>query len=367
VEGKAMTRLPRTLHPGAWWLWALGLAAAASRTSNPLLLALVIVVAGYVVAARRSTAPWAQSYGVFIKLALVVLAVRVALAVVFTQSFGGTVLVHLPQIPLPSWMAGMRIGGDVTTETLAGAAYDGLRLATLLVCVGAANSLASPARLLKSLPAALYEVGVVVTVAVSLAPQAVTSLGRIREARRLRGRRTRGVRALRGLALPVLEGALERSVELAAAMDSRGFGRRGTTSAGRRRLSAVLVLTGLLAAIGSAYGLLEPDAPAVLGTPLLVAGCLLAAAGVAVSSRSAQRTRYRPDPWRWPEWVVAGSGVAAALLVALARARGGDGLFPSTAPLVAPTLPLLPVVGILIALLPAAAAPVSRQRTAVTA
>ena len=33
-----MARLPRALHPGAWWLWALGLATAASRTTNPLLL-----------------------------------------------------------------------------------------------------------------------------------------------------------------------------------------------------------------------------------------------------------------------------------------------------------------------------------------
>ena len=33
-----VSRLPRTLHPGAWWLWALGLATAASRTTNPLLL-----------------------------------------------------------------------------------------------------------------------------------------------------------------------------------------------------------------------------------------------------------------------------------------------------------------------------------------
>ena len=37
-----MNRLPRALHPGAWWLWAVGLAAAASRTTNPLLLALVV-------------------------------------------------------------------------------------------------------------------------------------------------------------------------------------------------------------------------------------------------------------------------------------------------------------------------------------
>ena len=32
-------RLPRLLHPAAWWAWAIGLAMAANRTTNPLLLA----------------------------------------------------------------------------------------------------------------------------------------------------------------------------------------------------------------------------------------------------------------------------------------------------------------------------------------
>ena len=32
----------RWLHPAAWWLWALGLGAAATRTANPLLLGLII-------------------------------------------------------------------------------------------------------------------------------------------------------------------------------------------------------------------------------------------------------------------------------------------------------------------------------------
>ena len=27
-------RLPRTLHPGAWWLWAIGMATAASLASK---------------------------------------------------------------------------------------------------------------------------------------------------------------------------------------------------------------------------------------------------------------------------------------------------------------------------------------------
>ena len=53
-------RLPRDLHPVAWWLWALGLAAAASFTTNPLVLLLLIGVAATVVALRRTDQPWAR-------------------------------------------------------------------------------------------------------------------------------------------------------------------------------------------------------------------------------------------------------------------------------------------------------------------
>ena len=59
-------RLPRALHPVAWWLWALGLAVAASRTTNPLLLGAVIGVATWVVMARRSDAPWAKAFRLYV-------------------------------------------------------------------------------------------------------------------------------------------------------------------------------------------------------------------------------------------------------------------------------------------------------------
>src|SRR5215207_9310952 len=81
-------RLPRELHPGAWWLWALGLATAASRTTNPLLLGLIMAVAGYVVAVRRCDEPWARSYGVFLRLGLLVIAIRTLLHIVFGGAYG---------------------------------------------------------------------------------------------------------------------------------------------------------------------------------------------------------------------------------------------------------------------------------------
>jgi energy-coupling factor transport system permease protein len=365
VSGLRAAYLPRGLHPGAWWLWALGLATAASRTTNPLLLLLIVAVSGYVVAARRTSAPWGRSYAAFLRLGLVVVVLRVAFQVVFGATGAGTVLFHVPEIPLPAWASGVTIGGDFTSQDLLGALYDGLRLATLLVCVGAANSLASPSRLLRCVPAALYEVGVAVVVALTLAPQMVGDVARVRAARRLRGRPDAGLRGLAGVALPVLEGALDRSLDLAAAMDARGYGRTAGVPPSTRRLTAALVLTGLVGVCAGVYGLLDGGSPevagiAVLGLPLLVAGVAAAGVGLAVAGRRSSRSRYRPDPWVLPEWLVSASGVAAGAALVVAGALGVDLLGPY-APPAWPTLPLLPALGILLAVTPAWTAPVPRR------
>ena len=134
----------RWLHPAAWWLWAIGLATAASRTTNPVLLLLIVTVAGVVVAARRPEAPWSRSFAVFLKLGLVVVAIRVAFQVLLGAPVGNTVLLTLPSVSLPDWLAGLRLGGDFTAESLLFALFDGLRLAAVLACLGAASSLASP-------------------------------------------------------------------------------------------------------------------------------------------------------------------------------------------------------------------------------
>ncbi|HTC69173.1 MAG TPA: hypothetical protein VK662_06365, partial [Acidothermaceae bacterium] len=67
-------RPARPLHPGAWWAWSLALGAAATRTTNPLVLLLLIAVAGFTVAARRSPQS-ARSFGFFLRLGIVVLVV----------------------------------------------------------------------------------------------------------------------------------------------------------------------------------------------------------------------------------------------------------------------------------------------------
>ena len=347
---------PRLLHPGAWWIWAVALAACALRTTNPVLLCLIVAVAGWVVAARRADVPWSRSFSSFLRLGIIVIVIRVIFQMLFGVRVSGTTLFTIPEVTLPGWAAGVSFGGPVTIESLMAAVYQGLRLAAVLACFGAATSLCSPYRMLRALPSALYEAGVAVTIAFTFAPQAIVASRQVREARRLRGRSDRGVRAWSASALPVLEGALDRAVSLAASMDSRGYGRRGSGSSTARRRSTGLTLLGLMAiAIGS-YGLLDPGAPGIFRLPALALGIVALVGALIAGGRSADRTRYRPDPWVTPEWLVALSGVAAYVSFAVISSAG-DALAPSTNPLEVPAVPVIAVLGLLVAALPSWLAP----------
>ena len=303
-------RLPRDLHPVAWWVWAIGLATAASLTTNPLVLLLVVGVAAVVVALRRGEQPWARSFSLYVGLGVAIVVVRVAFRVVF-GSEGGHVLVDLPGLDLPDWAAGITVLGPLTRESLLAGLYDGLRLAAIVISIGAANALANPQRLLRSVPPALYEVGTALVVAVTVLPQLADSVRRVRAAQSLRGASHGRVRGLRRLVVPVLEDALERSLAMAAGMDVRGYGRSGGESRAARRRTGALMLLGLVGICVGTYAVLDPTAPRLLAGPMLVLGVVLAVAGLWHAGRRVQRTRYRPDRWRWPELVVVSAGVLA--------------------------------------------------------
>jgi energy-coupling factor transport system permease protein len=349
--------LDRSLHPGAWWLWAIGLATAASRTTNPVLLAMLVGVACTVVFSRRGDAPWAQAFRLYLWLAVAIVVVRVVFRLVFGGGEGDTVLLVLPGVSLPSWTGGLTLFGSVSAESLLSGFYDGLRLATMVVCIGAANALANPKRMLKAMPGALYETGTVVVVAMSVFPQLAESVLRVRAARRLRGDADSGMHALRAVVVPVLEDALERSLRLAAAMDSRGYGRAGDVSVAGRRLTGLLTVGGLIGVCVGVYATLDGSSPRYLAGPLLGAGVALAVAGFALSSRRVRCTRYRPDRWRTAEAVAAGSGLTTGVLMWMSTRIHPLELNPSLSVLSWPTVPLLPAVGVLIGALPALLTP----------
>jgi len=112
----------------------------------------------------------------------------------------------------------------------------------------------------------------------------------------------------------------------------------------------------LLVGVG-VYGVIDGGSLFGLGLPVLAVAAVICGFGLALGGRRTARSRYRPDPWRQPEWIVAGSGLVALVAMSVAGGLDVPGLTISFSPLAFPSIPLLPVVGILIALAPAFAAP----------
>ena len=254
-------------------VWALGLATAASLTTNPLVLGTILLVAGVVVMARRTDAPWARAFRAYLVLGLVVVCIRMAFLIVL----GGTAITRaspVPRsaVPLPGFMRGVTLGGPVSVESVVSACYDGLRLATVLCCVGAANALANPKRVAR-LPGALYEMGAAITVALTVAPQLVESVQRVRRARKLRGATDKGSPRGTGHGDARARRRTRRSFQLAAAMDARGYGRTAAVPRTLRRLHGALCSLPRCAGCVSAPTASSTSRPrGVLGVPMLVGG-----------------------------------------------------------------------------------------------
>jgi energy-coupling factor transport system permease protein len=95
------------------------------------------------------------------------------------------------------------------------------------------------------------------------------------------------------------------------------------------------------------------------GVPLLAVGVTVAVAGALMAGRRSQRTRYRPDPWLFGEWLTVASGLLAAVGVTLAAGSDPIAMNPvGLVPLVVPAVPVGALLAVLLAAAPAALTPV---------
>jgi energy-coupling factor transporter transmembrane protein EcfT len=194
------------------------------RLHNSWLTLGVIVLVTALVLKYKSDGPWSDSYIWALKLAFAVIAFRVFVGIVIGVPIPGHVLFKLPAIPMPHWMAGITLGGAVTWERVSSTIVDSLNIASIIALFGAATALTNPRALLRAIPPVFYEVGMVLVIATSLTPQLVGNLKRIRVAQKMRGINTNRFMSWRQIAMPLLEDSLARALDLAAAMDSRGYG-----------------------------------------------------------------------------------------------------------------------------------------------
>jgi len=287
-----MRAQPTARAPLAWLLWALAVLVAAYTTCNPLYLILTLA------------ALWGVGESVGQPPTLRLLLPLIGLATLWnflSVRVGETVLFSLPS----DWFL---IGGNYTVEAALFGALNGLALGIILSAFAILVTVLSPRDLARLTPPALYEAGLVLSVALAFFPQGRETLEEIRQAQAIRGHRVRGVRDLPPLLLPLLITALERALQLAEALEARGFTARRTSVP---PLARALLLAGLLLLIVGAGGALL-GLSSVVGGALLLAGCGAILAGLWLIGRGAPRMAYRSQRAGFRDWLPAGAVLAVA-------------------------------------------------------
>jgi len=174
--------LPSSTAPGPGGCGRWGHSRSRQQDPQPRLLLLILVIAGFVVQ-PVAVMLLGQQLRRVPQLGLVVIGIRVVAAGAAVDPLAGQPLLFtLPQIPLPDWAKRREAR---RRRHRRGSTDRPVRrwASSRSCCVASARPMRSPpGRLLKSLPGALYEMGVACVVALTFAPQLVTDARRIRAA-----------------------------------------------------------------------------------------------------------------------------------------------------------------------------------------
>lgn len=259
----AQTHIHRVaFHPLMWWMWAVFVSTFVLQKNDYLVSWAAIGITLFLVNHFRVSSYWFLSFRWALRFAVIAFAFRMFIGFAIGVPMPGRVIFELPQIQLPDYLVGIRIGGAVTTQRLESAFTEASLIAAMILIFAAANSLSNPHALLRVLPKRFYGIGLAGVIATSVAPQTAKSITRVRNAQRLRGQETSKLRSWRGIAMPVLEDALERSIDLAASLESRGYGLINTPT---RYRPEKWKFTDVLALCGPCYALfalmIAPQAP----------------------------------------------------------------------------------------------------------
>jgi energy-coupling factor transport system permease protein len=231
------------VRPAAAAALLAGLAAAALLAHRTVSVAAIAAL--LLVVCLRAPAERRRLYLV----GAIVSGLAVVLVTPFVETIGSHPLWTGPTVPVLGQL-------DVTSEELRNGLFQGLRLTAVALAFAAYALLLDHDRLVQSAGFARRSV-----LAIALATRLVPTLERdaagLVEALRGRGVEVSGMRGRARLLSPLLAGSLERALNLAEAMEARGYGRPGATRAPRpgwrARDRAALVGAALLVALGALW------------------------------------------------------------------------------------------------------------------
>jgi energy-coupling factor transport system permease protein len=230
-----------------------------------------------------------------IALAIPLLLVMAAVNILVNHR-GETVLVRGWEVPVLGQM-------NVTLESLAEGANIGLRIVVVVVAFAVYSACVDPDRVLRMLRPVARRSAMTAALVTRLVPVAAADAGRLREASALRGPGASEV-GRAALARRLVEGSLDRAVDVAATLELRGHSLPGRPSRRRQRsrddrpvwTAAALIALATGAALAAGAGGFDafPSLAVAVDAPTILLAVLLPLlAGIPFAARRLRAGRRR--------------------------------------------------------------------------
>jgi energy-coupling factor transport system permease protein len=231
------------MNPRAFAAWSAAALVVVLTSTNPVYRALILLLALNVLLRLRR--PDAALRPLFI--AVGVAGIAAALLNTVLSHTGVHVLFTVPD-QLPG------IGGRITGEAILYGVDVALGIAAAVLAVAPLSRVLHPHDLIDAFPRSLQRTAALTGAALNMVPAVVRNAVAINEAQRMRGSSGTRLRDWHAVAAPVVLSAIDDSLQLAEAMDARGFGAGSRTryAGARLDLAAALVLASSVAAVALA-------------------------------------------------------------------------------------------------------------------
>jgi energy-coupling factor transport system permease protein len=150
-------------------------------------------------------------------IAITLLATFTSLLNFVSAHLGATVFFSLPA-SIPG------LGGPYTLEALTFGFVGGVTIGAAILAAAPFSVMLSAHGVVDALPRMLSRSGAAIAASLSLVPAVGSTFVQVSEAQRMRGWRPRGPRSWAEVVVPVVLTSVEGSIQLAEAMEARGFG-----------------------------------------------------------------------------------------------------------------------------------------------
>jgi energy-coupling factor transport system permease protein len=342
---------PDRIDTRVWLVWGAAASMPLLTGRHPLVIAQVLTIV-LVVRAVCLPSDKARGWSWLLRVAMITVPIGV-LFNMLTVHAGNAELFRIP--------AGVPIfGGTVTWNAVAYGLLSGVTIVALIAIGTTVAAGMDWSALMRSIPVRASGIAMAGSVAWAFLPQMATSWREIREAQAARGHQWRGVRDIVPLAVPLMAGSLDRSITMAEALESRGFG-AAAGSRPSRRLPAIAQGASLTLVVLALY-LFTVGQPSQ-AAPVLLLSALALVAGVSTGRDvpHVHPTRYRAVVLTRHDALIAFSAVLTVVLTGLALYMRPSALRYDPYPVMGwPGTELWLIVALSLLLMPAVVAPAGR-------